>query len=308
MNAFGKYADFCELFPPLAYICCGTGGKVAIVNLAEARHIGDISCGEDSDPYYIVIRPNDHTAYVADYSRKMVLMLDLSDNRLVRQTAVMGRPRSIDISRCGEYVYVVFDDEPVMQILDAELETLDQIILPSSSGDIKVMKNSVLAYVTQPELNQTAVIDLCTRCVIELLDTGTNPGRMAYSAEKTLLLVAGRESQTLTPIDTCQICSCENSSLNGAPAGLAFTMGDRQCLVALQRENEAAAVDICSRQVTARIPVGELPGGVAASKLHPLAVVCSQISSTVAIINTETLMVTATLEVGGDPVGVAVRN
>lgn len=309
MSYCNNYIDFEQNgFPPLAYICCGASAKVAIVNLAEARHVGDIPCGEGSDPYYIVISPTDNMAYVADYTRKMVLKLDLNLNQLVYQTTVVGRPRGLDVSPCGQCVYVVFDDEPIIQFLNSGLKHLGQIALPASSGSVTVTNNGTQAYITQPSLNQTAVVDLCTHCVTKLLDTGTDPGRMTYSAEDELLLVAGRSSQTLTPVNTCQKYSCENITLGGSPAGLTFTRGNKQCLVALRQENEAVMIDLCSRQASTRIPVGQSPGGVAASKCYPLAAVCNQISSTVTIINTQTLSVTATLNVGNDPVGIAIIN
>lgn len=289
--------------PPLAYICCGASEKVAIVNLAEASHVGDIPCGEGSDPYYIAISPSTHSAYVADYTRKMVLKLDLDSNQLVFQTFVAGSPRGLDLSPCGQYIYVVFDNAPIMQILNSELMNLGQIPLPASSNSVAVANNGLQAYVTLPGLNQTAVVNLCTRCVTDFLNTGTNPGRMAYSSEK-LLLVAGRDSQTLTPVNTC--CQYADIQLSASPAGLAFTWSNQQCLVALPQENEVAAVDLCSGQEISRIPTGQLPGGVASSKFYPLVGVCSQLSSTVTIINTQTLSVTATLNVGNDPAGIAV--
>lgn len=299
--------NYCTIFgPPLAYICCGSSAKVAIVNLAEARHIGDIPCGEGSDPYTIAISPADTMAYVADYTRNMVLKLDLSRNQLVLETAVIGRPRGLDVSPCGQFIYVVFDDQPIMQILNSRLESVGQISLPSSSGSVTVTDNGSRAYVTQPDLNQTAVVDLCTNSVVQLLDTGTNPGRMAYSAKDGLLLVAGRQSQTLTPIGTCHACIGQNIPLSGTPAGLAFASGNRQCLVAMQQENEVAVVDLCFQQVITRIPVGQLPGGVAASRFYPLAIVSNQLSSTVTLINTQNWSVITTLVVGDDPVGISV--
>lgn len=301
-----NYLDFyCASRRPLAYICCGGSAKVAIVDLENASHIGDIPCGAGSDPYYIAISPNKWIAYVADYTQQKILMLDLIQNQVVGQTALSGHPRGIDISPLTQNVYVVFDDVPVMQILAPNLCSRGQMELPSAGGSVVVAADSV-AFVALPLLNQTAVIDLCTCAVIDLLDTGISPGRMAYHEREDFLLVAGRGSQTLTPVNTRGYCIGEDIPLGGTPAGLAFIQGRPQCLVALQNENQAAVVDLCSRQVSSLIPVGQLPGGVAASEKYPFAIVCNQISSTVSIIQTQALAVTATLAVGDDPAGVAV--
>lgn len=291
---------------PLAYICCGASAKVAIVDLEQARHIGDIPCGEGSDPYYIALNPNNRIAYVASYLQKKILMLDLARRQLIGQVDTIGRPRGLDVSPCGDAVYAVFDDQPTMQIFSAQLGACGQIALPAGGDSVTIAAHGRQAYVTQPTLNQTAVIDLCSGSLVARLDTGTSPGRVAYSPENALLLVAGRESHTLTPVDTCRNLTEGNIALGAVPAGLAFARGDRTCLVALSREKAVAAVDVCSDQVMARIPVGELAAGVAASRLYPLAIVSSQIASTVAIIDTQALKVSSTLRVGEDPAGVAV--
>lgn len=304
-----KYINTNEnLYPPLAYVCCGGSSKVAIIDLATHSQVGDIYCGEDSDPYYIAINPNKKFAYVGDYIRKMILLLDLKENRLIGQTAVIGRPRSIDVSPCGDKIYVVFDDEPFIQVFGESLQNIGQIPIPSSSGGISITNAGLLAYVTQPALNITIVVDLCRGCIIKNLATGLNPGRTAYSLERNMVLVSGRGSNTLTHVNTAGICTGSDILLNGMPSGLAFTRGNKNCIVALPREDKADIVDICSNEVIAEISVGELPGGTAASKIYPVAVVCNQISSTVSIINTETFTVNATLNVGNDPAGVAIIN
>lgn len=296
-----------EAVSPLAYICCEGSEKVAILNLATAKHIGDISCGPNSSPFYIVIGPGGNIAYVADYSRNMVLILDLVNNKLVNQTKVIGNPVAIDVSPSGRCICVVFDNEPVVQILGAfRLEPRGLIGLYTPSGSIQVTNCGFAAYVTQPDINQTVVVDLCNRRLVELLNTGENPGYMAYSAESNLLLIAGRTSQTLVPVFTREIVSGRELPLGGTPFGLAFAKGDKLCLVALQDENEVAVVDLFAPQVGARIAVGEFPEGVGASKRRPLAAVSNQASSTVSIINTEALSVTETVSVGDDPSGVAV--
>lgn len=296
-----------EAFSPLAYICCESSEKVAILNLATASHVGDISCGPDSSPFYIVIGPRGNVAYVADYSRNMVLMLDLVNNELINQTRVIGNPVAIDVSPCGRCIYVVFDNEPVVQILGAfRLEQRGLIGLYTSSGSIQVTNCGSRAYVTQPDLNQTAVINLRNCRIIELLDTGENPGYMAYSPESNLLLVAGRASQSLIPVFTRAIETGDELALGGTPFGLAFTRRNRQCLVALQDQNAVAAVDLPTRQVVTQIAVEDFPEGVGASKREPLAAVSNQASSTISIIDTESLSVNDTVSVGDDPSGIAV--
>lgn len=267
----------------------------------------DIPCGNDADPYYIAVSRSKDYAYIADYSNNAVLQLDLNRSVIVNRATVLGRPRGLDVSPNGHLVYVVFDYEPVMQILQAgSLQEVTRITLPSHSGSVAVTEDGTTAYVTQPELNQTVVINLCTNLVISQLNTGISPGRMARSDKDALLLVAGRESQTLTAIDTCGASVIDYFSIQSTPSGLDFTKNSQICLVALPLQNEAAFVDFFNRQVITRVPVGPLPGGVAASKLHPLAVVCNQQSSTVSILDTNSMTVTATVQVGADPAGVAV--
>lgn len=294
-------------YPSLAYICCGIDSKVAVVDLEETRHIGDILCGADTYPYYIAITKNGKTAYVADYTGKRVLMLDLEQNRLVSQVDVIGFPVSLDISPTNHCVYVVFADVPFMQVFEADLTCSGQIALLSYSDSVSVVNCGRQICVTQPELNQTIVIEACTGFITQYLNTGINPGRTAYSAKEGLLLVAGRVSRTLTVVDIEHGYVCTDIALTGTPSGLAFTRNNRECLVALQDMNVVEVVDLCSSVAITQIPVGELPGSVAASKYQDVAVVTNQVSSTVQIIDTQYLAVTNTLVVGNNPVGAAIN-
>lgn len=304
-SAHMAYDQYC--CRPLAYACCGGSSHVAVVDLTNGIHIKNIPCGEDADPYYIAIGPMQDQAYVADYSRRMILKLDLNRGQVINEVSVMGRPHGVDVSPCGCFVYVVFDDEPVMQVLQTgSMKGIGHMRLPAPSGSVDVTPGGRVAYVTLPSLNQTAAVDLCTLSVTSLLDTGINPGRMAVSLGTPLLLVAGRDSQTITPINTCNIRPGADILLDGHPGGLAFAYGERACLVALQRENEVAIVNIHTRQVVSRISVGNLPGGVATSKCCPLAAVCNQADDTLSILNTDRLSCIATVQIGGSPTGVAV--
>lgn len=292
---------------PLAYVCDGVTKKVAVIDLVDAHQTMEIPCGEDSDPYYIAISPNKNCAYVANYSSQTIQKLDLICERPIHTTPISGYPRALDVSPCGGFVYVVLDDQSILQILDADtLQIVGSIDLPAPGGSIAVVPDGRTGYVTLPSLNQTAAVDLHALSVLSLLETGTRPGRMAAASTVPKILVAGRDSHTLTPIDTFNSCIKENIFLDATPSGLAFLNGERECLVALPEENAAAVVSLCTRQVTKRIPVGVLPGAVAASKWHPLAVVCNQPEGTVSIINTSTLSVTATVELGGNAAGAAV--
>lgn len=290
--------------PPLAYVCCGGSEKVAIVNVAQAQHIGDISCGTGSDPYYIALHPTRPLAYVADLSSQSILLLDLSCNQLIGTHALNAIPHGLDVSTCGMHVYVIFSNAPMLQVLSWDLQPEREITLPAPGGDVQVISCGMIAYISQPMLQQTIAIDLCSGIILRRIPTGLSPGRMAYAGNT--LLVAGRSSHTLTPLNTAEGCRCKRIPLDGTPAGLSFLQGNVRCLVALQREALAAVVDSCTRRTIALIPVGQLPGGVAASAAYPLAIVCNQISSTVTLINTQTLSAFANLSIGEDPVGVAI--
>lgn len=304
-NIYNNYKNKC--CPPLAYICCGIGGKIAVVDLINKTHIMDIFCEGFNDLYYIAISPNLDYAYIADYSGKSILKLDLMCNRIVKYVSVVGKPRSIDISLCGNFVYVVFDDEPVMQILNGKsLDTINQFSLPTSGGSVTVTNNNAIIYVTQPSLNQTAVIDLCNFSIIKMINTGINPGRSAISYEKNLIMIAGRGSNNLIPINTCTMLTNENIYIDASPSGLTFIENGKKCLVNLREENKVSVVDIFTNQIISHIPVGNLPGDIAASKVLPIAVVGNQYDGTLSIINTETLSVSKTLNICSDPVGIAI--
>lgn len=292
---------------PMAYVCGGTSGYVAVVDLIEGRNIMNIDCGENSYPYNIAANPSSDCAYVADYERNMVLKLNLADGIVVDMTAVVGTPVGISVSPCGCFVYVVFQDEPILQILHAgSLENIASIALPVPGNSVFVTADCQTAYITLPSLNQTAVVNLCLNSVSELLNTGINPGRMAVSYECPLILVAGRGNESITPINTCRIRPEESIFLGAIPSGLDFICGTRECLVALANENSAAVVDICTHQVLNRIPVGIFPGDVAASKVFPLAVVGNQTDGTLSVIDTNAMSNIATVYIGGTPSGIAV--
>lgn len=296
---------------PLAYICCGIAGNIAVVDLITLRHVLDIPCGEESYPYYIVIDPAGEFAYVSDYVRKLVMVVDLRVNRIVYTAPVAGYPKGLALSPCGRFLYAVFADTPVLQALSAPaLEPLWETTLPGFGSSIAVANGGLRAYVTLPDLNQCAVVDLCSQEITQLLDTDLHPSRVAAFPNVIEFLVACTESASLVPVDTCGPCVKNRIPLDAQPSGLAYINQKLRCLVALPDVNLAAVVDVRKAQVVRYVAVGDHPGGVAASEQWPLAVVGNQGESSVSVINTNTntYAVAATVPVGRGPVGVAVTD
>ncbi|MEA4919776.1 MAG: hypothetical protein VB078_02455 [Clostridiaceae bacterium] len=290
---------------PLAYVCCSE--SISVVDLLELRRMFRIPCGDGSQPYNIVINPIENYAYVADYALDRILTVDLTYNVIVNEVSVGGSPKSLAISPCGRFLYVVFDDAPLMQVFSTStLELLWQISLPASSASISVTTLGEIACVTQPSINKTAVINLRRRMVIWMLDTHDGPGCTAVSPYHPVLLVGGNESDDVTPVNTLGMLIGDSISLENASSGVSYIGDGKSCLVAIPEKNAATVVDLVRQQTFRRIPTGDLPGGVAASLIYPLAVVCNQGDATLTVISTKTFSATDDVDVGTNPTGVAI--
>lgn len=290
---------------PLAYVCCSE--SISVVDLLELRRMFSIPCGDGSQPYNIVINPIENYAYVADYALDRVLTVDLTYNVIVNEASVGGSPKSLAVSPCGRFLYVVFDDVALMQVLSTStLELLWQIDLPAPGSSVSVTNLGDIACVTQPSLDQTAVISLRRHDIKEMLDTPEESGGTAVSPYHPVLLVAGNASDDVTPVNTLGMLIGDSISLDDAPSGLTYIGDGRSCLVAIPEEDVAIVIDLVRQQTLRGIPTGELPGGVAASLIYPLAVVCNQGDATLTVINTKTYSVTDDVEVGTNPTGAAI--
>ncbi len=102
---------------PLAYVCIYASNYVAVVDLAEARRLMDITVG--LGPLAIDINKYCNMAYVSNFFSNSVSAIDLRNNMAVNTVAVGRQPAGVRVSRDGRYLYVVHYGEPVVYVLDA---------------------------------------------------------------------------------------------------------------------------------------------------------------------------------------------
>lgn len=299
---------FDKFYNPLAYICYDKSSKISIVDIKKSKIIENIHC-KNYKPSCITIAPLQNYAYIGDCENEILLRLDLYCNKVINNVSVIGKPKSLVVSPCGRFVYVVFKDKPFIEVLDANsLETVWTLNIPSFGGDIKLSKCGNIAYVTLPKRNQTAVIDLSFQSIIKCLDTGVFPEYMAMSFEDSTLFVGGRVSKTVTLIDTNKIHIEEEIFIDSSPSGLSVIEYSNKCLIALHDKNEISVLEASSKRIIKEIPIGKYPVNMEINNENYLAVVLNKGDFSVSILDTEKLSLLSTVKLNSKPSSIAIVN
>lgn len=168
-----------------------------------------------------------------------------------------------------------------------------------------------LAFVTNSEDDNVAVIDIASRTWTKTIGTGRFPHGLRLSPNGNEIYVANVKDDSVSIIDVTALREVARIPVGRAPVQVGFTPDGRQVYVSLRDENSVAVIDTATRQVIARVLVGRGPIQVFATPDGSSVYVANQGTagqpdSTVSIIETATMQVAATVETGPGAHGVVV--
>jgi YVTN family beta-propeller protein len=202
------------------------------------------------------------------------------------QPSFSKRP-TIDLNA---YFILALNNEANISVIDpligfggSKLYTL--IALKSPGEDWILTNDNKRLYVSMPQVNQVAVIDIPTWKVIANVDSGTAPTRVALQHDGRYLWV-GNDSG-VTVIDTSTNKVATQLKTGAGHHEIAFSDDDRLAFVTNKDTGTLSLIDIRKLIVSKELKVGSNPAAITFSSLSQTAYVANEGDGTIVAISGE---------------------
>ncbi len=204
------------------------------------------------------------------------------------QPSFSSRP-TLDLNA---YFILALNNEANISVIDplsgfggSKLYTL--IPLKSPGEDWVLTEDNKRLYVSMPQVNQVAVIDIPTWTVIANVDSGATPTRVALQHDERYLWV-GNDSDTasgVTVIDTTTNRVAAQLKTGLGHHEIAFTDDDQLAFVTNKQSETLSLIDIRKLSVMKDLKVGSKPAAIAFSSLSQTAYVANEGDGTIAAVS-----------------------
>src|SRR5215217_6277036 len=200
------------------------------------------------------------------------------------QPSFSSRP-TLDLNA---YFILALNNEPNISVIDplsgfggSKLYTL--IPLKSPGEDWVLTDDNKRLYVSMPQVNQVAVIDIPTWKVIANIDAGTAPTRVALQHDGRYLWVGNDSGVTVIDTSTNEIAA--QLKTGAGDHEIAFSDDDRLAFVTNKDTGTLSLVDVRKLAVSKELKVGSNPAAVTFSSLSQTAYVANEGDGTIAAIS-----------------------
>src|ERR1700683_703134 len=129
-----------------------------------------------------------YLAYVSNEKGNSISVIDTDKMETVATIKTGQRPRGIEVTRDGKFVFVALGDDDVIQVFDAKTRN-DAGELPSGPDPEQFTLDPAgkFLYVANENDSMVTIIDMAKRAAIGQVSVGTEPEGMAVSPGSQLL-------------------------------------------------------------------------------------------------------------------------
>ena len=191
------------------------------------------------------------------------------------QSSFTKRP-TLDLNA---YFVLALNDEANISVIDplsgfggSKLYTL--IPLKTPGEDWVMTENNKRVYVSMPESNQIAVVDVPTWKVIANIDAGVKPTRVALQHDQRYLWVV--TSDGIAVIDTVTAKQVAQIKTGAGPHEIAFNDDDTVAFVTNRAAGTVSLIDIRKLAVVSELKTGPQPTALVFSSLSKSAYVANE--------------------------------
>ena len=163
-------------------------------------------------------------------------------------------------------------------------------------------KDTGYIFISSEKDNSVAVLDGKTYKEVKKIETSDRPRHLAFNADKTKILAACGEGNSIDIIDIAKLEVTDkiNDDIED-PEAFDISPDGKYLYISLEDDGALGVLDIAEKEMIKIIEVGQEPEGVLANPDGKSVYVTSEVANTVHVIDTATWKVTANIKVGKRP-------
>ncbi|MBD8908581.1 hypothetical protein MZTS_18090 [Methylorubrum zatmanii] len=235
-----------------------------------------------------------------------VEVVDLATKKILQSIPVSGAPAGIAFSPDRKTAYVTRPEGHGVAVIDLGARRVTgSLDLPGGPLGIGVNPTSGEVYVADWYGARVFVLSPSADGLKREgeIATGQSPSGIAVTPDGATLLVANRESDSVSIIDVANRRETRRVPVGQHPFGLTLSADGRFAYTANVVSNDVSAIDVAAGRETGRVATGQRPYVIALAAGRGF--VTDQYSNTVTVFDPATLRKLAAIDVGDHPEGIA---
>ena len=230
------------------------------------------------------------TLYVSDERGGDVVIVDAVSGTVSGRVAVGKRPRGMQLSPDGKYLYVALSGSAIAG------PGVDESTLPAP----------------ERRYDGIGVIDLKTRRLLKTLPSGTDPETLAVAPDGRTIYVANEDAMQLSAIDVASGKLRASVRIGVEPEGVAVRPDGKVVYVTCEGTNTVYAIDTATMKVIGTIPTRPRPRALAFARDGKTGFITAEVGAAITVFDTGTQQVLRTIQLAAEsdtlmrPMGIAV--
>jgi YVTN family beta-propeller protein len=200
---------------------------------------------------------------VSDETGGRIAIIDATTGAVIDTVAVGKRPRGLRVLRDGTHVLVALSGSPIAG------PGVDESKLPPADR----------------AADGIGVVDLATRQVVRMIQSGQDPETFALSPDEQTLYVSNEESAEMSVVDVAKgavrahVPACEE------PEGVTVRPGSSEVYMTCEGANAVAVIDAQKLAQVTQIPTGARPRSIAFTPDGAIAFVTNENAAAITVID-----------------------
>jgi len=207
----------------------------------------------------------DYRVYVTNERSGDLTVIDGRTDAVVEAIPLGKRPRGVQVSPDGRWLYVALSGSPIAG------PGVDEKSLPPPDKTA----------------DGIGVVDLRSRRLVRTLRGVSDPEEFALNKDGSRLYVASEDTGTLVVFETGTGQMLESIPVGTEPEGVALSPDGHWIYATSEAENQVAVIDTRDDSIKARIPVGARPRAIVFGRNSPRAFVSCENDASISVIDTE---------------------
>ncbi|HEX6999486.1 MAG TPA: quinoprotein dehydrogenase-associated putative ABC transporter substrate-binding protein [Gammaproteobacteria bacterium] len=270
--------------------------------------------------------------YVSNEDAGTISILSAGTHAVVGEIEVGTRPRGIEVSGDGNFVYVALSGSPKcpptmpdeecerlaadkskdgIGVVDARARRLVRVLESGSDPEeFDVDAAGERLFVSNEDADRLSIVDLATGRVVQSVAVGKEPEGVRLSPDERLVYVTSESDHAVTVVDSQSGETRGSIPVGWRPRDSIFSADGSRAYVSAEHGGSVAVVDVAASEVldTIELPAGSLPMGLALSPDERRLYVANGRAQTVSVIDLAARELAGQVRVGARPWGIGITS